>query len=58
MKLGLIVLATRLPAIACFAAAGAMAFYGQDGWGWFLFVGSLSLTGVSISESKSEVESV
>lgn len=36
-----------LPCLACFAAAGALAWHQIEGWGWFLFVGVL--VGVKVS---------
>jgi hypothetical protein len=32
-------LVLNLACIVCFGIAGALAFNGQDGWGWFLFAG-------------------
>ena len=31
----------HIPSCLCFACAGVLAFYGKEGWSWFLFVGLL-----------------
>lgn len=33
-----------MAAVVCFVAAAVLAVLGMDGWGWFLFIGLLSLS--------------
>jgi hypothetical protein len=40
-----------IPAIILFSLAGYLAYKGREGWGWFLFVGLLSLPAMSTISS-------
>lgn len=52
MKYGFMVIATNLVSIVCVAAATFMAYKQVPGWGWFLFVGAIAITTLSVKNKE------
>jgi hypothetical protein len=51
MNRPLLLLICNLPAVACVIFSGILALHGIPGWGWFLFVGLMTTSYLSSSES-------
>ncbi len=56
MKLTTSIIAANLVAILCVGIAGYLLLNDKTGWGWFLFVGIISMGTVKISSDKDDEE--
>ena len=54
MKYVLATLLANMLSIACAVIAGFLAWKGQDGWGWFLFVAAIAHTTFSFTGKENE----
>lgn len=52
MKAAAFALASNITSVAFVVGAAALAFYGQDGWGWMILGAILTHTGVEWKSGK------